>query len=82
MEIRFSVKIFWLKTYFQQLFPGESWGTYFIPCISTWSLFSKQLNLNKIWFPKVPLEITDKNKVPSENILVGTLFLTVISRGT
>jgi hypothetical protein len=29
-----------------------------------------------------PLEISVKNEVPSENILVGTLFLTVISRET
>jgi hypothetical protein len=27
----------------------------------------------------VPPEITVRNKVPSENILAGTLFLTVIS---
>jgi hypothetical protein len=27
----------------------------------------------------VPLEITDENRVPSEKILVGTSFLTVIS---
>jgi hypothetical protein len=31
-------------------------------------------------FPQVFLEITVRNKVPSKNILVGTLFLTVISR--
>jgi hypothetical protein len=29
----------------------------------------------------VPLEITVRNKVPSENILAGTLSLTVISMG-
>jgi hypothetical protein len=29
----------------------------------------------------VPLDITVRNKVPSENILAGTLFLTVISKG-
>jgi hypothetical protein len=28
----------------------------------------------------VPLEITVRNKVPSENIPVGTSFLTVMSR--
>jgi hypothetical protein len=31
---------------------------------------------------QVPLEITVKNKVPSENIHIGSLFLTNISRGT
>jgi hypothetical protein len=29
-----------------------------------------------------PLEISVKNEVPSENVLVGNLFLTVISRET
>jgi hypothetical protein len=29
--------------------------------------------------PKVPLEITFKNKVSSENSLAGTSFLTVIA---
>jgi hypothetical protein len=35
-----------------------------------------------MWFPKVLLGITVRNKVLSENILEGTLFLTVISRRT
>jgi hypothetical protein len=30
----------------------------------------------------VPLEITVRIEIPSENILAGTLFLTVISRRT
>jgi hypothetical protein len=33
-------------------------------------------------FPLFPLEITVRNKVPSENTLVGTSFLTIISWGT
>jgi hypothetical protein len=33
-------------------------------------------------FSYVPLEMTVRNNVPSKNILAGTLFLTVISRGT
>jgi hypothetical protein len=32
--------------------------------------------------PWVPLEISVDNKVPSDNIFAGTLFLTVISKGT
>jgi hypothetical protein len=32
--------------------------------------------------PYVPLEITFRNKVPTGNILAGTLFLKVISRET
>jgi hypothetical protein len=32
--------------------------------------------------PLIPLEITVKYEVPSEIILEGTFFLTVISRGT
>jgi hypothetical protein len=34
------------------------------------------------WFSQVPLETTVRNKVPSENILTGFLFLKGISRGT
>jgi hypothetical protein len=32
--------------------------------------------------PRLPLAITNRKKVPSENIKRETLFLTVISRGT
>jgi hypothetical protein len=38
-------------------------------------------NSQYIWLAWVPLEITFRNKVFSENILLGTLFLTVIFRG-
>jgi hypothetical protein len=36
---------------------------------------------NEKRFPQVSLELTVRNEDPSENILRGTLFLTVISRG-
>jgi hypothetical protein len=39
-------------------------------------------NSQKMWFPKVSLDVSVRNKVPSENIRAGTPFLTVISRGT
>jgi hypothetical protein len=35
-----------------------------------------------MWFPLVPLEIFDRKKVPSGNFHAGTLFQTVIIRGT
>jgi hypothetical protein len=57
-------------------------GTFCIICISTGSFFSFELILHKKWFPQVLLEITDRNEVPRDNILVGFPFLTVISRGT
>jgi hypothetical protein len=39
-------------------------------------------NSQEIWFPEVPLEYFVKNKVRSENILAGALYLIVIPRGT
>jgi hypothetical protein len=35
-----------------------------------------------IWFPYLPLEVTVRNKFPAIIFSLGTLFLTVISRGT
>jgi hypothetical protein len=46
------------------------------------NLYAQELTLNKKWFPSVTLETTVRNKVPDENILVGTLFMEVISRRT
>jgi hypothetical protein len=55
-------------------------STFFIARISTGSLFSKQLILKK----RVSLGSPGNNRSKdlSENILAGTLFLTVISEGT
>jgi hypothetical protein len=45
------------------------------------SFYFLNLILEK-WFLHISLEIISKNEVPNENIHAGTLFLTVISRGT
>jgi hypothetical protein len=72
--MKFSQEYFPWEPYFYQLFPGEARGVYFIAHFPTRSLFLTTHSQN-IWFTRVPLEITLRNKNPSENIIDGTLFL-------
>jgi hypothetical protein len=44
-----------------------------------WEPFFHATDSQKIWFPKVPFEIAVTQMVPNENILAGSLFLTVVS---
>jgi hypothetical protein len=42
------------------------------------AIFFKQITLNKIWFPKFPLEITVRIDAPTKIFSLGTPILTVI----
>jgi hypothetical protein len=62
--------------------PGEPRGTYFIERTSHGRLFFYQLILKKLWFAYLPLEINVRNEIPGRIFSMGTIFVTVISRGT
>jgi hypothetical protein len=82
LEIRFPHEYFYLEPYFLQLFSMVPRGTIFYSELVT---RKKRLSVDKRAidrFPLVSLEITVRNKVPSENIRARTLFVEFISMGT
>jgi hypothetical protein len=76
------MKIFIWNLISNSYFQGNLVEPYFLSRISTGSLFSRLLILNKIWFPYVSLEITKRTKIPTRIIPLGTLFPTVNPRET
>jgi hypothetical protein len=78
----FPLEYFHWELHFQQLLPGEPRGTLFHLNLVASIKGSQKKYVQKVWFPYLPLEITVENKVHTRIFSLGTLFITVISRGT